>query len=919
MDQHGSKSGGFFQLFDWKAKSRKKLFSSKSESPEYAKQGKRSERNLPRTRVYLMDENETGMEYSGRGNGGFSCSSSVTDDDALGSRGPSVVARLMGLDSMPTSTCPEAYPNPFSDTQSLPDSRSCHRNPDYHHNYPMAHSGNCRSDIEGPQGRPMEEKPQMPRPVCRPLERFQTEVLPPKSAKAIMITRHRLLSPIKSPGFILSRDAAHIMEAAAKIIDAGQDPRTKRKTPALMSSSGNGTIWHRKHQEEQPPSHVLLGVQDNNEKTDVVRRTTSRLSEVSERSLDTSTSKYLKDHSLYKSSNGLETPSSHASSDKEAFPSFRNSGKSISLAVQAKANVQKRGGMPLKESSDMSQMETGEGKPGESFRSQSRAGKNPHKRSPVSNSSVVLRQNNQRQNCTMDKQKPPPEPSYSILQGRKPLSVDTSSQQKTSDRPTGRSKVGSRRMEDTGSGKESSLPNTKNNPRKKQSIKDELHLDKTHARNDSSGDKNKKPVHSISRPNKLPTWNKDSKKDGMDVISFTFTAPLARTTTAPGTLGQVQKSANCMGKRAYSQADSTRSPVVNHIVGGDALSMLLEQKLRELSNEVGSSSHDAASGQSPSTSTSLFQDSTTAETGANSMQKSSDYEERNISWPSSNSFDNSNVFPFKFKNPIKEFDGENYDDKVMQLDFQNLSPSSVLEPSFSAENCFSSETMDGSLVQGNNQSLAHAGEILLPCLYKKPQVVEPDVDLFDSASSLLTKGNVVRKHHSVTISANAMGNNNWEIDYVKAILSNAELMFKDFALGRSREIINPHLFEQMEGRKGFAKSGFSGCRLTRKALFDCVSECTELRCKKFIGGGCKSWAKGLSMVRKKERLAEDIYKEILDYRSLGDSMVDDLVDKDMRSPYGRWVDFEADVFAIGLEIGSNILDSLVDEAIATLF
>ncbi|KAI4378958.1 hypothetical protein MLD38_016372 [Melastoma candidum] len=91
----------------------------------------------------------------------------------------------------------------------------------------------------------------------------------------------------------------------------------------------------------------------------------------------------------------------------------------------------------------------------------------------------------------------------------------------------------------------------------------------------------------------------------------------------------------------------------------------------------------------------------------------------------------------------------------------------------------------------------------------------------------------------------------------------------------------------MEGRKGSAKSGFGGCRLTRKALFDCVSECMELRCKKFIGGGCKSWAEGLLMVRKKEWLAEDSYKEILDYRSSGDSILDALVYKDMRSPLGH--------------------------------
>lgn len=94
-DKEGSKGGGyvggFFHLFDWKAKSRKKLFSSKSDVPgtglwdwwlvsytnilylscflhanviiissptlssaEHSKQGKKSDGNLPTTRVYLV-------------------------------------------------------------------------------------------------------------------------------------------------------------------------------------------------------------------------------------------------------------------------------------------------------------------------------------------------------------------------------------------------------------------------------------------------------------------------------------------------------------------------------------------------------------------------------------------------------------------------------------------------------------------------------------------------------------------------------------------------------------------------------------------------------------------------------------------------------------------------------------------------
>ncbi|KAI4369539.1 hypothetical protein MLD38_017967 [Melastoma candidum] len=200
-------------------------------------------------------------------------------------------------------------------------------------------------------------------------------------------------------------DAAHIMEAAAKIIDPGQHPMTTGKMPMLVSSSGNGRIRDGKYKEEQP-SHVILRVQDIKEKIDAAQRTTSRLAEASEKSRSANAPKYLKGHSLGKSWNGLETSLFRASSDKEEASSIsRNRGKSVSLAVQAKVNVQKRGGTSLSERSIVSPMDTGESKLGESFRSQSRVNNSQHKRTPISNSSGVLRQNNQKQNSTVDMEK----------------------------------------------------------------------------------------------------------------------------------------------------------------------------------------------------------------------------------------------------------------------------------------------------------------------------------------------------------------------------------------------------------------------------------------------------------------------------------------------------------------------------------
>ncbi|KAH0994390.1 hypothetical protein GBA52_018254 [Prunus armeniaca] len=44
--------------------------------------------------------------------------------------------------------------------------------------------------------------------------------------------------------------------------------------------------------------------------------------------------------------------------------------------------------------------------------------------------------------------------------------------------------------------------------------------------------------------------------------------------------------------------------------------------------------------------------------------------------------------------------------------------------------------------------------------------------------------------------------------------------------------------------------------------------------------------------------------------------VDELVDKDMSTQRGRWLDFDIETFEEGLEIEKEILNSLVDELVS---
>lgn len=539
---------------------------------------------LPSISDKQMDEDEILTGSSIKDSSEYSCASSVTDDEYGGARAPGVVARLMGLDSMPTSNISDPYSTPFLDSQSHQDAYWCSRNLSGKSHYRLNHSGNLQEKIEAPVRNVLE--PKNLKISSRPIERFQTEMLPPKSAKSIPITHHKLLSPIKSANFIPSENAAHIMEAAARIIGPGPQATTsKAKVPTVGSSS------------------VPLKVRDLKEKVEAAQKPL-KLSETSRKPGESSALKYLKGQSMNKSWNGpadsmsaraADSMSARASSDAdECSSSTKGKGKSISLALQAKANVQKREGInPSGNRNLVGHRESNEVNSTEVFRSQPSTQKSTHKKTSTLGASNVLRQNNQKQNCSADKGKLPSKSSASKSQVRKSVGGDSSFlRYKSSNKTAGNSKPvtrrssnsevidGSRRQEDSNS-------STRNITCKKRSIDGNFHLDKN---------KSEKLIQSSVSKEK-----ETNKRIGTDVISFTFTAPMTRSVAGPDTCrGVTEKgaafSANYGSKGSVFVPDDNGSKfsfLGNNVIGGDALSNLLEQKLRELTHGVETSRNKA--------------------------------------------------------------------------------------------------------------------------------------------------------------------------------------------------------------------------------------------------------------------------------------------------------------------------------------
>lgn len=196
---------------------------------------------------------------------------------------------------------------------------------------------------------------------------------------------------------------------------------------------------------------------------------------------------------------------------------------------------------------------------------------------------------------------------------------------------------------------------------------------------------------------------------------------------------------------------------------------------------------------------------------------------------------------------------------------------------------------------------------------------EVETELPDSASSL-SVGEIFRTHMPRVFSlTDSDSSNYWELEYVRNVISNAQLMLEDYVLGQAENVLIPNLFDQYESQEEMIERyGGEHSKLMRKLLFDSISECLDTRCGHLYTRSCNAWSRWTTLFRRKGWLGEELYKEILGWKSMGDLMVDELVDKDMSTQYGRWLDFDLEAYEEGQEIEAEIISNLVDELVIDL-
>jgi hypothetical protein len=128
--------------------------------------------------------------------------------------------------------------------------------------------------------------------------------------------------------------------------------------------------------------------------------------------------------------------------------------------------------------------------------------------------------------------------------------------------------------------------------------------------------------------------------------------------------------------------------------------------------------------------------------------------------------------------------------------------------------------------------------------------------------------------------------------------------------------LDPLLFDTLEEEMNtFTEwKGLMNDRVYRRLLFDCVNESLEARRLTYFREGYAAWSEGI--IDLSRGIETEVCDEISGWKGMGDLAVDELIEKDMSSGLGRWVDFRVEAFEVGKELEREILSSLLDEVIS---
>ncbi|GAB2211630.1 hypothetical protein Drorol1_Dr00024954 [Drosera rotundifolia] len=877
-----SSKGGFLHLFDWNAKSRKKLFNNGS--------------NQGRELAYDSETSQKEIYANGdglitKGNGTCSSVSSISGDDTYGSRAPGVVAKLMGLESLPMSNDCEQSSVSFIETQNPRGDSDYARNgtciPSRH--YLVDYSGMSRG-VDGFSWNSRDSRQN--KGNCRPIERFQAEVLPPKTAKPISITHHKLLSPIKSPGFVPTNDATYIMEAAVRIIDSNEPPTSIIRNSSFQSSSAPMRIRDLKHKSEA--LHTSSWTHDLSNRSQQPSSRKQMRVNMQERS---------KKATVFEPSLGLEMRNVGNSTNKEKF---------ISPGVHDTRNLQNLPGIEgsaLYSTRSFAEKKYKQAKLKQYASDRTSQKRSGPMRSDANRSSGVLLQNNVKQNSITHRDRSSSKASNSSQVCRKAASSSSAGPSKLINKDVVNFENGSRKNLSATSvngirkaQQKPTLVKLKNISRNvdfvsKSILSDETAFDQVFScRSERDGE------HSRSLQNSAEV------RSNMDVISFTFTSPIKRSGSASQSYLEYAENSGDFGIGSLNLINQHESKGLSsrlklNFVSGDSLSLLLEQKLKELTDRVELVQSDTITEETDIDSSSCLLNSTSE---VNSPEETS---------AEKNSQSLNEDLIRKDSEAIIEADCgcSDKDEESGHLN-ETYDLAFITDYSNSRESCFSSNSIAYRNYGNDHASSLGSHQVSGSQSVENLHQVVQELNFSDTAVSSCIKGCGGQNTTAEIISNDFAKSSRWEFDYVQQIIRLVPL--EEFRLDENIEIIAADVFVQLEHLILLTERDSEwNSKLVRKLLFDCVNESISLRCSGSCFGRYSVWANWDTCIQKGDVLATELCKEFARLKSMGSLVLDELVDKDMSTRNGRWLDFELEMLEEGVEIVSGIEISLIEELI----
>ncbi|CAL0308544.1 unnamed protein product [Lupinus luteus] len=858
-------------------------------------------------RCIKVDQN--GASPSNIASSDYNCSLSISSDEGYGSKAPGLVARLMGLDLLPTSAVTELSSTSLYCSNSHGASH-CHEGALYSKdNFHPVDNINVPLKVKKSSWDAMESKAH--KVGNRPIKKFQTEMLPPKSAKPIPVTHNKLLSPIKSAGFMSPKNATHIMEAASKIIESSPRLYVRNK----ISSVG--------------PSSVPLRILDLKERLEASQNvfmpkklvgpnmTNLAIGKPTDRSSD-----------LYKSSPAFK---GSRDSEKNSYHNLARKGKSVSQAMQTQTSILSRDGLTSTgNKKHIKQKEHTEIKSNHLSRNQkSSTQRAMQQRAGTSNNSNVLRQNNQKQNSLTIKGK-----SSSKIDSNKPITQTPSSEsstgiRKTTNKGSTNTTTQPKRSSTRATGSQKEFPPSDSISQKRKYISRDVHEARGPAKevNNFESKSIKCNITTDGSNGQDDAFNMNESKD---VISFTFTSPLKRSMPDSLFAEQVVGRRTIIGIDSHDRSDNlypkklSLSPPELHMIGGDTLSDLLEKKLQELTSRINLPQCILAAEESSADSRSSLQDQVPSFVSPTSGEQDrslhldhfSDKLDRVHAYRSSNGgpvFHTNQQFQNVIEDPSYSNNSENGTNPGCQ---HPISVTVFDSPSVCESYLDSEDSAYGSTIYSSMQD----DEVSNTSVKFEPVSFENEVNCSGQSSSSLAVENMALKQLSeISNSVDFKRSRNTRLEYAQDILADAEFMAEEFVIGQTNTVIMPNVFDQLENQSnGTENSREEWSKLERKVVFDFVSECLELKCRQAFIGSCKGWPVLQTSIQRKNILAEELYKQMLGFGNIEEVMVDELVENDMSNGCGRWLGFNVEAFEEGLEVEQDILDNLMNELVSDL-